>query len=407
MNAPFRPEDIAAPVAIEDEEALAARKAKRRRLVLIAGGALTAAVVGVYILTHQQPATPAAPIDPRPAITVAAVAAQAFTPTVALSGIARPVNDIQVYAPGSGVRILALMADEGQTVRAGQPLARLDQAVSAAQIRAAEATVAEARAAAVQARDEYNRAESIRASGALSTEQIESRRTAAEAADARLAAARAQLAEVNARLQGGYIRAPAAGLIIDRTAEVGRLVDGQPLFRIAGDNRLEVAADVAEADILALRVGQTAAFRLANGAEVMGTMRRGAASIDERTRTGQVLFALERGGPVRAGMYLRGEARLAPRESVAVGQDSILYADGLPYLFTVDANNRVRRTSVRLGMRQNGLVEVLDGVAPGTRIAGSGAAFLQDGDEIRPVTPAAAPAESKGAALDALRGRNG
>ena len=96
------------------------------------------------------------------------------------------------------------------------------------------------------------RAESIRNSGALSTEAIESRRAAALAADARLAAARAQLQEVNARLGGGYVRAPAAGLVIDRTAEVGRSVDGQILFRIAAGNRLEVAAQVAEGEALAL-----------------------------------------------------------------------------------------------------------------------------------------------------------
>lgn len=403
MNAPFRPEDLA-----ENETATvdapiddAAQKARRRRFAMIVGGVLVVAAGGLYAITHRPSPADATAIDPRLAVTAVEAKTMSFSPEVLLSGVARPVNDIHVYAPASGVRVLEILADEGQTVRAGQPLARLDQAVSAAQSRAAQATVAEARASAVRARDEYERANSIRDSGALSAEQIESRRAAAEAADARLAAAQAQLAEVNARLQGGFIRAPAGGLIIDRTVEVGRPVDGQVLFRIAGDNRLEVAAEIAEADILALRVGQDATFRLADGSEVTGRMSRGAASIDERTRTGEVLFTLPRDTKVRAGMYLRGAAVLEAREGVAAPQDSILYANGEPFVYELDQNNRARRTPVLLGARQDGMVEIRQGLEVGARIAGPGAAFIQDGDEVRPVEP---PTRER-AASDSLRGR--
>ena len=406
MNAPFQTDVPTDQIDQHDPETLASRKKARRRLVLFAGGALIAAIAAVYVLSHRQPASEAAAIDPRPRITVVEVQPQRFSPTVMVSGVARPVNDVLVYAPASGVRILQLLADEGQIVRAGQPLARLDEAVSSAQTRAAQASVAAARASAVRARDEYQRAESIRDSGALSTEQIESRRAAADAADAQLTAAQAQLAEVNARLQGGFIRAPAAGLIIDRTAEIGRPVDGQVLFRIAGDNRLEVAADVAEADILFLSARQTATFRLSDGTEVIGTLRRSAASIDERTRTGQVLFALQSGTPVRAGMYLRGRVQLPERDGLSVPQDSVLYADGLPFVFEIDANNRVRRTPIQIGMRENGMIEARSGLTAGMRIAGPGAAFLQDGDEIRPMQAATAPPQRQGAANDALRGRD-
>src|SRR5262249_17510886 len=273
---------------------------------------------------------------PGQAVTVITTATSSFQPTIALNGEARPVRDIQVAAPATGVRILQLMVDEGDVVREGQPMARLDTRLAQAQIRAAQASVAEAESAAVRARGEHERAESIRDSGALSAEAIEARRAAAVAADARLAAARAQMQEVNARLGGGYVRAPAAGLVIDRTAEVGRNVDGQVLFRIAAGNQLEVAARVAEADSPALHEGPTPTFTLVDGSTVVGTLRRGPASIDSRTRTGEALFSLPQGTSVRAGMFLRGAAALAPHNVLAIPQSSILYDNGQAYVFWVD-----------------------------------------------------------------------
>jgi HlyD family secretion protein len=298
---------------------------------------------------------------------------------------------------------MQLMVDEGDTVRAGQPMARLDAALSQAQTRGAQASVAEAQSAAVRARSEYERAESIRESGALSTEAIEQRRAAATAADARLAAARAQLQEVNARLGGGYIRAPAAGLVIDRTAQLGALVDGQALFRIAADNALEVSAQVAESEALALQPGQVATFQLVDGSTVQGRLRRGPSSIDSRTRTGEALFSLPRGTDVRAGMFLRGEATLAPRDVLAAPQSSVLYENGAAYVFVIDDQNHVRRTPVTLGVRDGDVVEIASGVDAGTRIVGAGAAFLRDGDQVRPLAVQRSAAEPDAE----LRGREG
>src|SRR5690606_37889378 len=274
------------------------------------------------------------------AVSVVPVEVRTFETEVSLNGEARPVRDVQVTAQASGVRILQILVDEGDFVRQGQAMARLDNALATAQTRAAQASVAEAESAAVRARGEYQRAESIRDSGALSTEAIEQRRAAAIAADARLAAARAQLQETNARLGGGYVRAPASGLVIDRSAEVGRDVQGQVLFRIAAGNQLEVAAQVAERDALALQEGAPAVFALVDGTTVQGTLRRLPASIDSRTRTGEALFSLPQNSRVRAGMYLRGEAQLPQREVIAIPQSSILYEAGQAYVFVVEEQRR-------------------------------------------------------------------
>lgn len=380
---------------------------RRRKVVLFLAAAILIGILAIAVLSRLG-GDGAAPteVDTRQAVTVVALEPHTFAPTIALNGEARPQRDIQVMAPATGVRVLELMVDEGETVRQGQPMARLDTALSQAQIRSAQAGVAEAQSASVRARGEYERAESIRDSGALSTEAIEQRRAAAIAADARLAAAQAQLQETNARLGGGYVRAPAAGLVIDRTAEIGRSVDGQVLFRIAAGNALEIAASVAEADMLALQEGQIATFTLVDGSTVEGRLTRLPASIDPRTRTGEALFALPSGTRVRAGMYLSGVTQLAERNVLAVPQSSILYQSGEPYVFVVDGEGIVRQRPVTLGQRSGDAVEVLSGLEQGANVVGAGAAFVRDGDSVRTLSNQA-PAEAAPAAEDPLRGREG
>jgi RND family efflux transporter MFP subunit len=193
------------------------------------------------------------------------------------------------------------------------------------------------------------------------------------------------------------------------------------LFRIAADNRLEVAAQVAESDALALAEGTPAVFTLVDGSTVQGTLRRMPASIDSRTRTGEALFALPQNTRVRAGMYLRGEAQLTPREAIAVPQSSVLYDSGQAYVFVIRSARRqaegeeaqtiytVHRTNIALGARSGDLVEVTAGLAPNQQIVGSGAAFLQDGDDIRPLpqtAPAAAQTPNQAEPTE-LRGREG
>lgn len=397
------------------ERAIDAPDANKRRnkILMLTGGGIAALIAVLFIVSRiggdgnieAQPAT-------AQAVSVVPVEARTFETQVSLNGEARPVRDIQVTAQASGVRILQILVDEGDFVRQGQPMARLDSALATAQTRAAQANVAEAQSSAVRARGEYDRAESIRDSGALSTEAIEQRRAAAVAADARLAAAQAQLAEVNARLGGGYLRAPASGLVIDRTASLGAATEGQTLFRIAADNRLEVSAQVAEADALALQEGQVATFSLVDGSTVQGTLRRLPASIDSRTRTGEALFALPSGTRVRAGMYLRGHADLPPREVVAVPQSSVLYESGQAYVLVLDDTSHVHRIDVQLSGRDGDWVEVTDGLSSGQRIVGSGAAFLQDGEQVRILAPTPAqtqeqPATGATPPAEGIRGREG
>jgi RND family efflux transporter MFP subunit len=408
---------------------------RRRKILFLLGGSIAAVIAVLFIVSRiggdnniVAPDTP-----PGQAVSVVEVAPRTFETEVSLNGEARPVRDIQVTAQATGVRILQILVDEGDMVRQGQAMARLDTALSNAQTSAARASVAEAESAAVRARGEYERAESIRDSGALSAEAIEQRRAAALAADARLAASRAQLAETNTRLGGGYVRAPASGLVIDRSAELGSSTAGQVLFRVPPTIAWK-CRQVAEGDALALQEGQAATFSLVDGSTVEGRLRRLPASINSQTRTGEALFSLPAGTRVRSGMYLRGHANLPPRETIAVPQSSILYDAGQAYVYVVSqqatpitAEERearrdrpadsaantptyaVSRQPVQVGGRDGDFVEIVSGLQIGQRIVGSGAAFLQSGESVRVLqTPAPAteqPAAQQQAPAEGIRGR--
>jgi len=380
--------------------------ARRRRTMAIGGAVAVLAVGGIYAVTHagDEREKPLTAQERAQAITVAHVNSRPFARTLTLSGEARPRVDVRVFAPASGVRLVELLVDEGDYVKAGQPLARLDVNLSRAQTLAAEAAVKEADVGARKARAEFDRAYSIRDSGALSAEAIETRRAQAEAAEAQLAARKAQLAEVNARLQGGFVRAPQGGLVLSRTAQVGALVDGQALFRIAANNALEVAVEVSEADMLAMSKGQSAKFQLVDGSTVTGKLRRLPASLDSRSRTGQALFELPRDPKLRAGMFLRGQARLPNTEQLAAPAAAVVFDAGQAFVFAIDESNVARKVKVVVGDRDGDFVAIGEGLQANARVAASGAAFLRDGELVRPVEPVAPAAPASAAAKSAKGG---
>lgn len=387
---------------MEADQKTARKRRLKKALPLIIAAILAVVAVGLFLTFSKPKGAPAAASADAaerntPLVTAIAASPRSFIKTALVSGEARPVNDIRVFAQANGVRIAEILVDIGDRVEEGQPLARLDQGVADAQILAAEAQYQEAKIEQARAADEYARVKPIADSGALSKEEIETRRAAAAAASARLAAQKAALEQVRARLGGGYVRAPAAGLVIERSAMVGEIADQKALFRIVGDNRLEVAAAVSEKDLLSLKAGQVATFKTGDGERVEATLRRPPVAIDPQRGTGEALFDLPADTRVRSGMYLRGEVAIETADHLAAPQTAISYATGEPSVFIIEDGKAVLR-SVEVGARSGDFVAILSGVKAGERIAQSGGAFLMDGDAVRvaePETRIAEPATPK------------
>lgn len=371
-------------------------KKQWRKWPIPVGAVLVVGLAGVFFLKSKEPGTPKSE-ESRAAeqlVTAAAVTLQKFVRTAPVSGEARPVHDIRVFAPAPGVRIAEVMAELGDRVEEGQPLARLDSELAGAQVREAEALLRQAQIEYRRAADGYERIAPIADTGALSVEEVSTKRSAMDAANASLTAQKAAYAQVAARMGGGFVRAPASGLVIERNARIGEYADQTALFRIVGENRLEVAAAVSEADILSLKAGQIAIFSLNDGAIVEAILRVAPVAVNSTSRAGEALFDLPAEAPVRAGMYLRGEVAIEHITALGVPRTAISYATGEPSVFVI-SGGKARLTPVKLGMRTGDRVAILSGLKEGDMVASAGGAFLLDGDAVR--TTAGADGASSGA----------
>jgi HlyD family secretion protein len=370
---------------------LAARRPLALAMGLVAFAGAGAALLGQERADARPGAVPLAPA----ALTVAVTTPQMVTlpRSLAAQGSVSARDELVIGADANGVRLTTLLADTGDTVRRGQLLARGDDAQLRAQLAQQHALVRQAEVELAQAEANLERAERVQDSGIYSVEAVQTRRTAAQAAAAKLALAQAQRAELEVRLAHTTVHAPADGVIARRSASVGMVMQpGVELFRLIRDDELEWLAELPDHALLRIQAGAVARIRLDDGRELEGRVRKVAPTIDPRTRNGLVHVALPAGSPLRAGGHARGEIVVAQSPMLALPEGVVQVRDGQPFVFTVGADGVAQRTRIETGSRQRGLVEVTAGLAAEARVVATGAGFVKDGERVRVETPAASAA---------------
>jgi HlyD family secretion protein len=339
--------------------------------------------------SNDQPSNKAALATAR-AVSIAEVEMHPMGGTLKASGTLVAFEEAAIGSELSGFRIAAVLVDEGATVRAGQPLARLDPTLIEAKIAQARAQVVQAQSQALQARGEAGRVAGLDGTGVISDEQIATRRAQAASAKAAVAAAQAQLQDLLTQRAQMTIRAPFAGVILERTARPGAVASssGDPLFRVARDSRIELDAEIPEDALAAVSPGTKARVSLPSGLQLDGMVRLVSPRVDPQTKLGRARISLPVNPQVRAGGFARAEFRRVPLMATAVPESALQFEAGGGTVMLIGRDNRVRSQTVRTGARADGWVELKGGPPPGTRVALGGAAFLLDGDMIEPVKPA-------------------
>lgn len=236
--------------------------------------------------------------DPRtapPLVRTAAVGSftdvgRSFTGVV----VARTQSDLGFRVAG---KVLERLVDTGQSVRRGQPLARLDPIDLQLQARAQQEAVASAQARARQTADDEARYRGLVAAGAVSASAYDQIKAAADAARAQLSAAQAQ-ADV-ARNASGYavLLADADGVVMDTLAEPGQVVAaGQPVIRLARAGQREALVHLPET--LRPAAGSSAQARLYGqaGQAQVARLRLLSDAADSATRTFEARYVLD--GPL-------------------------------------------------------------------------------------------------------------
>ena len=303
-----------------------------------------------------------------------------------ISGVGSIVawQELPIGAESPGLRVVEVLADEGDDVKAGQVLARLDSRVLGAQLRAQDARVAEARANVVVADNNLKRAQDLVSRGVVSGATLDDRKSAADTASARLAQALASRDELASRVAQTNIVAPAAGHISKRAVLLGDVVaSGTEAFRLIRDNKLELNAQISETDLGAIAPGQEARVLHEGTVPVTGTVRLIAPIVDAKSRLGTVHISLPQGSGLRVGMYARAEITLTNKPVATLPESAVIWRDEKATVFVVGADGVIAERAVEVGGRQGNFVEIRKGLNANEPVVSSGGGFLHDGDRVR------------------------
>src|SRR5687768_16128213 len=247
-----------------DEETLARRR-RRNRIIMIAVAALILIAAAFFLLggggsDEKNVAAPAAEKGggaAAPAVTVVVPGRQSVARVISATGQLAARRDRPVGIAGEAGRVVSVLVERGQWVGAGQTLAVIDRAVQAQEAAQLAAQIEVARADARLAQQELERAQALVSRGFVSKADVERRVAARDAANARVRVAQAALGQSRARIGRLDIRAPAAGLVLDRNIEPGQIVGAGSgaLFRVAQGGQMEMLARLPESDLARLSAG--------------------------------------------------------------------------------------------------------------------------------------------------------
>jgi membrane fusion protein, multidrug efflux system len=313
--------------------------------------------------------------------------AASYTGTAALE----PLAESQVVAKTSGVA-LAVLAEEGQFVRAGQTLVRLDPDRARLQLAQANAQLRKLEA-------------NFARSQQLATQQLVS---AADHDQLRydLENARAVAHMASLELSYAEVKAPISGVVASRSIKPGNFVQiNTPIIRIVDTSRLEAVLNVPERELATLRPGQQVKLQAdaLPGQSFTGTVDRVAPVVDSGSGTFRVICAFDggdEGGGLQPGMFGRISISHDERaDALVVPRSALLEDEGEPALFVV-RDGKAARVPVKLGYAEGQWVEVREGIAPGARVVTAGKAALREGTEVQVIgdaakAVAAAPAAAK------------
>ncbi|MCE7031404.1 efflux RND transporter periplasmic adaptor subunit [Lysobacter sp. GX 14042] len=327
----------------------------------------------------------AAPVPVEVALAERRPMAASYTGTAALEA----PGEAQVVAKTSGVALEVLVA-EGERIKAGQVLVRLDsdrarlqEAQTGAQMRKLEA--------------EFARSQSLAEQQLLSAADFDRIRFDLENARAANRLAQLEVSYAN-------VTSPISGVVAQVTPKHGNFVQiNTPIVRVVDTSRLEATLNVPERELATLRAGQPVTLQVdaLPGQDFEGRIDRISPVVDAGSGTFRVIAAFEGRERLQPGMFGRLRIDYDQRaDALVVPRAALVDAQGVKAEVLVVDDGIAVRTPVELGYVDGAWVEVREGVAPGARVVVAGKAAVRDGGKVTVIDPDA-PAVAAGQAGDA------
>jgi RND family efflux transporter MFP subunit len=338
---------------------------------------LAAAVVAIIFVTHENSVASAQPTS-LPVIEFAAadlVQAQTreLRVSISITGTLAPRNWTTVKAKVAG-DLKSILVREGESVKPGQVLARIDTQDAQARLdeKAADLDGGRAQLALAQKNRANNLA--LLQQKFISQNAFDSVQSSYQVSEARLKALEAQVALAQKALADTVITAPQAGIVSQRHAQPGEKlpVDGK-ILTLVDLAEMEVEAAVPAGDIPSIRVGQEVSFRVEGFGEreFRGRIDR----INPATQTGSrsiLVYAVlpNQDGALKGGMFAKGSVTLSRIDSAQVLPISAVREEnGKAYVMRI-ASDRLETRTVKLGLRNEdeGTVQIVDGLDAQSRV---------------------------------------
>lgn len=368
-----------------------------RRLLWIIGIVLAVLALGGYFYSHREAAgeAEAGKAGAEQVVSVVVPGRTAVSKTVIASGTLAARRELPVGIAGEGGKVVSVLVDAGDWVKAGQVLAVVDRSVQSEQITAQAASVAVADADARLAQANLDRAIKLVDRGFISKADVDKLTATRDSAAAQVRVARATLGQLRASAARLNVVAPAAGLVLTRGIEPGQVIGSGTgvLFSIAKDGEMEMQAHVSEADLSQMRVGESASVMPVGGKQAFtGQIWQVAPTVNEQTREGIVRVALAYDNALRPGGFATATILSGMVEAPLLPESAIQSDDKGSYVYVVGTDNKVVRRNVKTGVVTEKGIAVIEGLSGSEHVVLRAGGFLNPGDKVKPTmaTPAIA-----------------
>ncbi len=314
-------------------------------------------------------------------VTAATVLRQPVEETEWAVGVIESRSAPPVAAEVAG-KVVRLAVDEGATVEKGATLAELDSKQYRFGSSVDQSEVVRLVALVKNKQSEFERAKRLQAERLISQEQLETIGTDLDALEAQLDGARARAGDSSRRLGEARIVAPFKGEVAKRYVDVGAYVQvGAPVFDLLDIENLRVRLPFPEYRAPRLRPGLTVRLTssAATGAPVTAKIGELQPGVNRNNRSLTVIVDFTNPGDWRPGASVRADVVLETRaDALMVPQVAVVRRPAGDVLYVI-SGDKVREQLVRRGQRNGKLVEILEGLKGGEKIAVDGAGFLTNG----------------------------
>lgn len=323
----------------------------------------------------------------------------AMARTLPITGTLMALTTATVKAKVAG-ELIEVTVREGQPVRQGQLLARIDQTEVQARVAARLAEMAAARAQLQLAEKNRITQKALLERNFISQNAFDTTQSGYDVAAARLRAAEADLVSARKTLGDSTLYAPFSGIVSERHAQPGERVPlDAKVISIVDLSVLSLEASVPASAISKVRVGQTVEFRVDGFGErrFTGRIDRINPSTAAGSRSISIYAVLDnKDGLLRGGLFAQGELTVERIENVVtVPATAVREEVGQTFVYAID-NGVVRKKPVRIGPADSaGTLQVLSGISAGERIVKTNLGQLRDHSPVLVRAPAA-PAASAG-----------